>query len=68
MPTAKPYLAEALALSPAFNYLAPGDLYLFAPETPQHKFNVIVDYENGVRASFNLCIFSPDVLPVRRAI
>ena len=31
MPTAKPYLARALALSPAFSYLAPGDLCMFSP-------------------------------------
>jgi len=47
MSTTKPYLARALALSPAFSYLAPGDKYLFAPETPRHKFNVIGVGVNG---------------------
>ena len=47
MSAAKPYLARMLAFTPKFSYLAPGDKYLFAPETPRHKFNVIGVGVNG---------------------
>jgi predicted dehydrogenase len=47
MSAAKPYLARMLAFTPKFGYLAPGDKYLFAPETPRHRFNVVGVGVNG---------------------
>jgi predicted dehydrogenase len=47
MTTGKEFRPRSFALNPRFNYLPASDRYLFARETPRHRFNVIGTGING---------------------